>query len=247
MISRVRPLAVGRLEEPENILQRVLAHFRANQKLTGQRVIVTAGPTRERIDPVRYISNFSSGKMGYAIATEAAARGAEVVLISGPTSLPTPSGITRVDIESAEELRQQLTQTAGKKDVLIMAAAVADYKPAKVAKTKIPHGTLPQLELKSNPDILAEVGRSKNRPKMVIGFALEVGGDSKNALRKLKDKNLDMIVMNDPTQPGAEFGSDYNRATIFSRTGKPRRLDKMTKQQLAQVILDLVEAKLLRK
>ena len=240
-------VGVGRLEEPENILQRIIACFQVSKSLSKQRVIVTAGPTRERIDPVRYISNFSSGKMGYAIASEAAARGAEVLLISGPTALAAPTGVTRVDIESADDLRRQLQKYLSVKDILIMTAAVADYKPSKVAKSKIPHGTLSQLNLKSNPDILAEIGKSKSRPRLVVGFALEVGSDVKNAQLKLKEKNLDMIVMNDPTQKGVEFGSDFNQATLFTRGGKPKELDKMTKQRLSQVILDLIESKLSRK
>ena len=240
-------IGIGRLEEPEIILKRIIAHFQTSQSLAGQRIVVTAGPTREKIDPVRYISNFSSGKMGYAIAAEAAARGANVVLISGPTALSTPTGVARINIESAEELQRQVQKHTGKKDILIMAAAVADYKPAKVSKIKIPHGALSQIELKANPDVLAELGKSKSRPKFVVGFALEIGSDSKNAVRKLKEKNLDMIVMNDPTQPGIGFGGDYNQVTIFTTKGKPIELETMPKPELAKVILDMIVGKLSRK
>jgi phosphopantothenoylcysteine decarboxylase / phosphopantothenate---cysteine ligase len=240
-------VGIGRLEEPENILKEIISHFQKGQSLVGERIVVTAGPTREKIDPVRYLSNFSSGKMGFAIASEAAARGAEVVLISGPTPLSTPTGVSRIKIESAEELQKQVQKHAGKKDILIMAAAVADYRPAKISKTKIPHGTLSQIELKANPDVLREIGKSKARPKFVVGLALEVGSIKANALRKLKEKNLDMIVMNDPTEPGVGFGGDYNRATIFTAKGKPVETEVIPKIELAKIILDMVTAKLPRK
>jgi phosphopantothenoylcysteine decarboxylase / phosphopantothenate---cysteine ligase len=240
-------VGVGRLEEPENILTRVIAHFQKNQALRGHRIVVTAGPTREKIDPVRFISNYSSGRMGYAIAAEAVTRGAEVVLISGPTSLSTPAGVRRIDVESADELQKQVTKNAMKKDILIMTAAVADYRPAKVSKAKIPHGTLEQIELKPNPDILREIGKSKARPRLVVGFALEVGSSKENALGKLKEKNLDMIVMNDPTEPGIGFGGDFNRATIFSAKGKPIQTGVIRKTELAGIILDLIAEKVFAK
>jgi phosphopantothenoylcysteine decarboxylase/phosphopantothenate--cysteine ligase len=235
-------VGVGRLAEPEDILKRVVEYFSRSQSLSGKRVVVTAGPTVERIDPVRFISNFSSGKMGYAIAAEAAARGAEVVLVSGPTSLAVPPGVRRVSIESAEQLLGQLKSELGPKDILIMAAAVADFRPAKVSSSKISHPTPMQLELKANPDILAEIGGGKNRPRFMVGFALEVGSNKQNALKKLKEKHLDLIVMNDPTTPGIEFGGDYNIATIFSADATETKLERMTKSQLAAVILDLVTA-----
>lgn len=235
-------VGVGRMEEPESILKRVVEYFQASRSLAGRRVVVTAGPTIERIDPVRYISNFSSGKMGYALAAEAAARGAEVVLISGPTALATPGGVTRIDIESAEQLYRHLQSELKSSDVLIMAAAVADFRPAQVSATKLAHPVPDQLKLQANPDILAELSNSPNRPQFTVGFALEVGSDKGNALRKLKEKKLDMIVMNDPTTPGIEFGGDYNIATIFTADGKETRFDRMTKSRLAQVIFDMVEA-----
>ena len=237
-------VGVGRLEEPEVILQRIIEYFSAGKTLTGQRVVVTAGPTIERIDPVRYISNFSSGKMGYAIAAEAASRGAEVLLISGPTALTVPDAVNRIEIESATDLLAQLKAQLRKSDVLIMSAAVADFRPSAVAKEKLPHATLPKLSLQHNPDILQEISKLKNKPKLTVGFALEVGSSKKSAIQKMKDKHLDMIVMNDPTKAGVEFGGDYNIATIFTSGGKELKLEKMTKRQLAAVILDQVQTRL---
>ncbi len=234
-------VGVGRLEEPENIYQRVVEYFNESKSLTSKRVIVTAGPTVERIDPVRYISNFSSGKMGYALAREAAIRGADVTLISGPTALDTPAGVKRVGIESAQDLLEALKGAYSGCDILIMAAAVADYRPAKYSKKKLSHPTPDKIELAANADILAEIGKIKKPTQVNVGFALEVDSNSENALKKLKTKNLDIIVMNNPTLPGIEFGGDYNAATLFSAKGKPVTLDKMTKAQMAAKILDAIE------
>ena len=234
-------VGVGRLEEPENIYQRIVEYFGREQTLAGKRVVVTAGPTVERIDPVRYISNFSSGKMGYALAREAVNRGAEVTLISGPTALDTPVGVKRVDIESAQELLEAVKAAYGKCDILIMAAAVADYRPAKCSKKKLSHPTPDKIELAGNPDILAEIGRMKKPAQINVGFALEVDSDADNAVKKLKAKKLDMIVMNNPTLPGIEFGGDFNAATLFSARGKVVTFDKMTKVELAARIFDAVE------
>ncbi|MFH2056097.1 MAG: bifunctional phosphopantothenoylcysteine decarboxylase/phosphopantothenate--cysteine ligase CoaBC [bacterium] len=237
---------IGRLAEPEQIFAAVESHFHSGP-LAGKRVVVTAGPTIERLDPVRYISNFSSGKMGYALATEAAAQGAEVVLVSGPTALATPRGVTRVDIESAEDLLQAVKREFRKSDILIMAAAVADFRPATTSSRKIGKPAPKQIKLAANPDILAEVCKSKRKSQFAIGFALEVGGSGKNALAKLKSKHLDLIVMNDPTVKGAEFGGDDNIATIFDTAGNVVELPRLSKQQLAAVILDRVAAKLPKK
>ncbi len=234
-------VGVGRLEEPENIYQRVVEYFDGAKTLSGKRVIVTAGPTIERIDPVRYISNFSSGKMGYALAREAARRGAEVTLISGPTALDTPAGVKRIGIESAQELLEALKSAYSSCDILIMAAAVADYRPAKYSKKKLSHPTPDRIDLAANADILAEIGKMKKPSQINVGFALEVDSNADNALKKLKAKNLDMIVMNNPTMPGIEFGGDYNAATLFSAKGKPVTIDKMTKAQMAAQILDAIE------
>ncbi len=236
-----KTVGVGRLEEPENIHQRVVEYFAASRSLTGRRVIVTAGPTVERIDPVRYISNFSSGKMGYALAAEAARRGATVTLISGPTSLAIPTGVDRVDIESAAQLQKELTKRFTKCDILIMAAAVADYRPARYSKEKLSHPTPEAIVLTGNPDILATIGKSKRTGQITVGFALETDSNEAKAVAKLKAKKLDMIVLNNPTLPGSEFGGDSNQATLIRKSGKPTRLERMTKAKLAGVILDEVE------
>lgn len=234
-------VGVGRLEEPEDIYKCVVEYFGRKQSLAGKKVIVTAGPTIERIDPVRFISNFSSGKMGYAMAGEAAARGAQVTLISGPTTLPTPASVTRLDIESAQQLHDTLRQRFAGCDILIMAAAVADFRPAKVAKTKISHPTPEAIGLAANPDILAALGKQKKPKQITVGFALEVDSSKANAFKKLKSKNLDFIVLNNPTKPGIEFGSDFNEATILLRSGKEVVLERMSKTQLAAKILDQIE------
>ncbi len=236
-----KTVGVGRLEEPENIYQRVAEYFASSQSLAGRRVIVTAGPTVERIDPVRYLSNFSSGKMGYALAAEAARRGATVTLISGPTSLAIPTGVDRVDIESSAQLQKELTKRFTKCDILIMAAAVADYRPAKYSKEKLSHPTPEAIVLAGNPDILATIGKSKRIGQITVGFALETDSNEAKAVAKLKAKKLDMIVLNNPTLPGSEFGGDSNEATLIRKSGKPTKLERMTKAKLAGVILDEIE------
>lgn len=236
-----KTVGVGRLEEPENIYQRVAEYFASSQSLAGRRVIVTAGPTVERIDPVRYLSNFSSGKMGYALAAEAARRGATVTLISGPTSLAIPTGVDRVDIESSAQLQKELTKRFTKCDILIMAAAVADYRPAKYSKEKLSHPTPEAIVLTGNPDILATFGKSKRIGQITVGFALETDSNEAKAVAKLKAKKLDMIVLNNPTLPGSEFGGDSNEATLIRKSGKPTKLERMTKAKLAGVILDEIE------
>ncbi len=236
-----KTVGVGRLEEPENIHQRVAEYFASSQSLAGRRVLVTAGPTVERIDPVRYISNFSSGKMGYALASEAARRGASVTLISGPTGLTVPTGVLRVDIESAAQLQKELSKRFAKCDILIMAAAVADYRPSKYSKEKLSHPTPEAIALAPNPDILAAVGKSKRADQITVGFALEVDSSQAKAEAKLKAKKLDMIVLNNPTLPGSEFGGDFNQATLIRKSGKPTVLERMTKAKLAGVIVDEIE------
>lgn len=235
---------VGRLAEPEEIFDRVRLHFARSGSLKGNHVVVTAGPTVERIDPVRYISNFSSGKMGYAIAEAAVSRGAQVTLISGPTALKPPIGVDLVQVESASQMHAQVRKAFKAASVLIMAAAVADFRPAKTAKKKISHPAPKTVPLSANPDILADIGKGKKKTQLTVGFALEVGSGKSNALAKLKAKDLDLIVMNDPTRKGAEFGGDYNIATLFDCTGAEEKLSRLTKRELADIILDRVEQKL---
>jgi phosphopantothenoylcysteine decarboxylase/phosphopantothenate--cysteine ligase len=194
--------------------------------------LVTAGPTREAIDPVRYISNHSTGKMGYAVAAELAARGADVVLVSGPTALPVPAGVKRVDVVSAEEMWRECVALWPQMDGAVMCAAVADYTPAEVSPVKIKKerptsrrngsddGSLTLL-LMPTKDIAAELGRTKRANQLLVGFALETDNEQANALDKMARKNLDMIVLNSLRDEGAGFGGDTNRITIFSasRTG----------------------------
>ena len=179
--------------------------------------------------------------MGYALAQEAASRGADVTLISGPTALDTPAGVKRVSIESAQQLLEAVKSAYSNCDVLIMAAAVADYRPASYSTKKLSHPTPDKIELAANADILAEVGKMKKPSQTNVGFALEVDSSAENAMKKLQAKKLDMIVMNNPTLPGIEFGGDHNAATLFSKDAAPFTLERMTKSEMAGRILDAIE------
>ena len=227
----------GRLPEAEKIYDRVLGLLR-KKDLAGERLLITAGPSREPLDPIRYISNRSSGKMGYALARAAMARGAEVVLVSGPTALEPPSGARTIAITTAEEMRRAVFEEFPACSAVIMAAAVADYRAASIAGTKIKRGSGPvELRLEPNPDILKELGMKKNG-KLLVGFAAETEQLVLNAKKKLRDKNLDMIVANDVTQEGSGFDGDTNVVTIVDRTGAARSLPLMTKDELADRIYD---------
>jgi phosphopantothenoylcysteine decarboxylase / phosphopantothenate---cysteine ligase len=229
--------ATGRMSEPETIFARARQMLLGRTDLKGKKVIVTAGPTREPLDPVRYISNFSSGKMGYALADAAAGYGAEVVLISGPAELEVPPGVNRIAVQTALQMQNELGKHCHDADYLYMAAAVADFRPASYQKQKIKRtGEGLNLVLQSNPDLLKTL--NQNRPKVVIGFALEVENLEARAYDKLRDKKLDMIVANNPTDEGVGFGSDFNRATIIARNEKPLKLEKMGKFELAVRIID---------
>jgi phosphopantothenoylcysteine decarboxylase/phosphopantothenate--cysteine ligase len=208
--------------------------------LKGVKVLVTAGPTQERIDPVRYIGNHSSGKMGFALARAAARRGADVTLVAGPVHLPTPRGVHRVDVTTAEEMFSA-TMEAAEARLIIMAAAVADYRPAEYSERKLRKeqqrdGTL-VLRLQQNPDILRAMGERKGQ-QVLIGFALETDNDLENGKRKLADKHADMIVLNNPTMPGAGFGTDTNIATLLFADGSVEELALMPKDALASIIID---------
>jgi phosphopantothenoylcysteine decarboxylase/phosphopantothenate--cysteine ligase len=201
------------------------------------RVVVSAGPTREPLDPVRYISNQSSGKMGYALADAAAGFGADVALVSGPTHIPAPPGVKLVQIETALQMQSELERLCAGADYLYMAAAVADFKPASFQKQKIKRtGESIKLTLQPNPDILKSLG--KNRPKIAVGFALETENLEARAFEKLRNKKLDMIIANNPTEEGVGFGSDYNRVMIITPQGKPQKLEKMPKFELAVMIIE---------
>ena len=231
---------VGRLPEPVEIVARICENFQHAGSMQGLRVLVTAGGTREAIDPVRYIGNRSSGKMGYAIAEAAAARGAEVTLISGPVALPVPSGVKRIAVESARQMREAVLQAFPDTDIVIKAAAVADYRPetAEVQKIKKAANSL-TLVLTKNPDILAELGQLK-QSQFLVGFAAETQELVAHATEKLRKKNLDMLVANDVTVSGAGFEADTNIVKILTPDGAIEELPQMSKQELGRLILDRI-------
>ena len=208
----------------------------------GKKVLVTAGPTREAIDPVRYLTNKSSGKMGYAIAAAAARRGAEVTLISGPVALEKPDGVTRVFIESTRDLYHEMEARCEAQDVIIQAAAPADYRPEHVAEQKIKkNGDEPfDVHLVQNPDVAAMVGQHKRPGQILVGFAAETQNLSENAGKKLLKKNLDFIVGNDVTRPGAGFDVDTNIVTFYDAKGETA-LPQLLKSEVADRILDHVK------
>lgn len=229
----------GRLADPESIAEKVREFFSGNTRgfLEGKRVVVTAGPTRERIDPVRYISNFSSGKMGYAIAEEALKLGAAVTLITGPVSLTPPQGAKVVSIESTEEMYRAVIEEYNNADIVIKAAAVSDYRPQEYMPNKMKKQKDEwSITLVKNRDILKELGKKKTH-QFLIGFAAETDHVEQYALDKLKNKNLDMIVANDVSMEGAGFGSDTNIVTIFKKDGSKRALEKLSKNKVAIEIL----------
>ncbi len=232
----------GRLAELDTILAAVDTVLFPRRDLEGQVVLVTAGPTREPLDPVRFLSNRSSGKMGYAIAEAAAARGARVVLVSGPTSLVPPSGVDRVEIETAQEMHDAVLAKLPVATVVIKAAAVADYRPTGVQARKIKKSeAAATLHLEPTPDILAEVGRRKGR-RVLVGFAAETEDLVANAKQKLARKGLDLVVANDVTRPGAGFDADTNVVTLVGADGKIEELPQLAKREVADRILDRVVA-----
>jgi phosphopantothenoylcysteine decarboxylase/phosphopantothenate--cysteine ligase len=233
----------GRMPEPETILAhvgRVLEHRRT---LRGRSVLVTAGPTREQIDPVRFLSNYSSGKMGVAIAAAAWRRGASVTLVAGPMSVASPVGVTHVPVQSTTEMRDAVAAHIGGADVLVMAAAPADYQPTDRAPGKLKKtGSTRALELRETPDILVSTKGGRRAGAVVVGFALETDDLLANARKKLDGKGLDMVVLNAANEPGAGFGVDTNRVTIVTRGGAaPEQLPLLDKRDVADAILDRVE------
>ena len=209
------------------------------QDLRGQRVLVTAGPTQEAMDPVRFLSNHSTGKMGYAVAARAAMRGADVTLVSGPTALDTPEGVQRVDIVSARDMYDAVLSRADRQDMIIKAVAVGDYRPAETASEKLKKGDGEMtVALARNPDILAELGRRKHPGQLLCGFAMETQNLLDNAADKLSRKNCDMLVANSLRDKGAGFGTDTNVATLLFADGRRETPPLMSKEDLADVILD---------
>jgi phosphopantothenoylcysteine decarboxylase/phosphopantothenate--cysteine ligase len=230
----------GRLAGQEQIVAAVREALRFKRDLEGQTVLITAGPTCEDLDPVRYLTNRSSGKMGYAVAEAAARRGAKTILISGPTSLETPNGVQRVDVRTAEEMLRAVEAKFSEATIAIFAAAVADYRPAKSFDQKIKREKESlTLTLEPNADILATVAKSKGN-RLVVGFAAETERVAENARKKLTAKNADIIVANDVTAEGAGFDVDTNVVTLFSRDGRDVALPRMSKTEVAQRILDEV-------
>ena len=232
----------GRMAEPEEIVEQVKAIFAAEQakKLSGKRYIVTAGATIEPIDPVRYITNHSTGKMGYAIAEELARRGAEVKLISGRTNLPTPQGVERIDVLSAEDMYNASVREWAEADGAVMCAAVADYTPKCVADHKLKKSDDDlRIELRRTKDIAKELGANKGN-RTLVGFALETDNEEANAEGKLERKNLDFVVLNSLRDKGAGFAGDTNKITIIDRTGHEEH-PLMSKRDVAAVIVDKIE------
>jgi phosphopantothenoylcysteine decarboxylase/phosphopantothenate--cysteine ligase len=230
----------GRLASQVEILKAVEEVLRGRQDLDGERVLVTAGPTREDIDPVRFLSNRSSGKMGYAVARAAARRGAKVVLVTGPTALETPGSVERVDVRSAEDMLRAVEARFPECTLAIFAAAVADYRAVEPSESKIKRTQdALTLRLEPNPDILATVAREKGE-RLVVGFAAETDKVAENARKKLAQKNADVMVANDVTAEGAGFDVDTNMVTLLSSDGRDLPLPRLTKAEVAERILDEV-------
>jgi phosphopantothenoylcysteine decarboxylase/phosphopantothenate--cysteine ligase len=237
----------GRLAELSEILETIDRILVPRQDLAGQVVLVTAGPTREPLDPVRYLSNRSSGKMGYAMAEAAAARGAHVVLVSGPTALPVPRGVDVIQVETAQEMCDAVLAKLEVARIVIKAAAVADYRPKQKAERKIKKEQgIRDLALEPTPDILAEVGQRKGS-RILVGFAAETEELVANAQKKLQRKNLDLMVANDVGQPGAGFDADTNLVKILDPQGQIEEVPLLPKRQVADRVLDRVVALLAKR
>jgi phosphopantothenoylcysteine decarboxylase/phosphopantothenate--cysteine ligase len=237
----------GRMEEPERIFAVIEQFFAQSGSLSGKKVMITAGPTYERIDPVRFIGNFSTGKMGYAIADEAARRGAQVTLISGPVAItPTMPAVNVVSVESAKEMAAAAKDAFADTDIAILAAAVADYAPQSVCDHKIKRekDDIPTIQLVKNPDIAATLGGLKRPGQMMVGFALETDNEATNAIDKMARKNLDMIVMNSLRDKGAGFGTDTNKVTVFCADGSSVDFALKSKKAIAADIIDCIVSKI---
>ncbi|WP_172369739.1 bifunctional phosphopantothenoylcysteine decarboxylase/phosphopantothenate--cysteine ligase CoaBC [Sporosarcina jiandibaonis] len=231
----------GRLEEPEKIVKLVQENFvPKNLPLTGKKVVITAGPTRERIDPVRYVSNFSSGKMGYAMAEAATKLGAKTILVSGPVSLNPPSGVQVIHVESAAEMFEAVSRNYDDAEIVIKAAAVADYRPAEIHPQKIKKSDSDSvINLERTTDILKTLGERKQQ-QILVGFAAETENVIENGMGKLERKNLDFIIINDVTDPDGGFGNDTNVVTLLSKNGTNKLYPAMPKNDLATLLLEAI-------
>ena len=238
-------VGTGRMAEPEHLVAALAAHFLAIPALKNKKILITAGPTHEPIDPVRYVSNHSTGKMGYAIAAAFARAGADVTLVSGPTALPLPAPtVRRVNVRSAQEMYEATQAAFPAADVLILCAAVADYTPAHPADRKIKKKESHfSIELTKTVDIAATLGQQKQPHQFSVGFALETDNEFENAAGKLKSKNLDLIVLNSLNDKGAGFAHDTNKITVIESNGTVHRFDLKTKDEVATDILELVVSK----
>lgn len=232
----------GRMEEPERILEIIESYFATEQRFTGKKVLINAGPTYEKIDPVRYIGNFSSGKMGYALAEEFARQGAEVCLVSGPTNLQiNHPAIKKIDVVSAEEMKNACLAKSEQSDIIVLAAAVADYTPANplTKKHKRSDSGL-SIELKPTTDIAAEIGAARKPNQILAGFALETDQEEENARKKLISKNLDLIILNSLSTPGAGFQTDTNQIKILYPNNKITSFELKSKNEVAKDICNSI-------
>jgi phosphopantothenoylcysteine decarboxylase/phosphopantothenate--cysteine ligase len=232
----------GRMAEPEDIVAAIEDFFKTANQLKGKKALVTAGPTYEAIDPVRFIGNHSSGKMGYAIADELASRGAEVTLVSGPVSIQSKNKkIKLIKVTSAGEMHTTCTFDSSSYDIAVMAAAVADYTPVTIADQKIKKsdGEV-TITLKKTKDILGSLGKAKSNEQILVGFALETENEKANAQKKLIEKNADLIVLNSLKDEGAGFGHDTNKVTLFFKNGKEKQIELKPKPGLAKDIVDAI-------
>jgi phosphopantothenoylcysteine decarboxylase/phosphopantothenate--cysteine ligase len=239
----------GRMLEPNEIREHVGRALGAGAPFAGRRVLVTAGPTREALDPVRFIGNRSSGRMGYALAQAAWRRGAEVTLVSGPSALEAPVGVERVSVETAAEMRAAVFGHIGEADVSVFAAAVADYRPAEARPNKIKRdeaGGELHVVLSPNPDVARETASARKPGSLAVGFALETGDLLSRAKRKLEEKAFDLVVANDATEPGAGFEVETNRVTLLARGRPPEALPLLSKDEVAEAVLDRVAELLAR-
>ncbi|MDQ7086797.1 MAG: bifunctional phosphopantothenoylcysteine decarboxylase/phosphopantothenate--cysteine ligase CoaBC [Acidobacteriota bacterium] len=238
----------GRLADLQRITAEALIAARRSRSMEGRRIVVSAGPTREPVDPVRYLGNRSSGKMGYAIAAAVRARGAEVVLISGPVCLPPPWGVDRVSVETASEMHQAVFEAAAGAAAVVMAAAVADHRPADPPREKIslPKGTGYTLELEANPDILADLARARAGGRLpaellLVGFAAEIGDAVAKGVAKRERKGCDLLLANDVSRPGSGFEVETNEVALIGPQGGVERWPKMSKRQVAEHLADAME------